>query len=333
MKVFVYPTGGQGPGSSNPYIGNMKRTLSKEFELINPQYKWKLPRMLVFLLNSFKADAYVFNWVEDSAAERGGNLGALMSMLGLWIVKLRKVKIVWIFHNIKSHGGETQWTRRFRDFLFKHSSLIIAHSREAADYARNYALCPVEFKNHPVERVDYGEWKGKVKDCDFFYWSTILPYKGVAEFLEYPKCAESGKKILLIGNCKDLELDARIKKAATANVTYENRKADFSEIAAQCRKAKYVIFPYIGDSISSSGVLMDTLLMGGTPVGPNRGAFADLAAEGCCITYDNIDEVFDLPTDDVSRIRLDKDNVETFIHNNSWDAFGEWLKKELFERR
>jgi len=138
---------------------------------------------------------------------------------------------------------------------------------------------------------------------------------------------------LLIGGCKDQNLDAKIRDVATDNVVYENRKADFNEIAAQCKKAKYVIFPYIGDSISSSGVLMDTLLMGGTPVGPNRGAFADLAAEGCCITYNNIDEVFCYPTDDNNCKRLDEKRIESFIENNSWSAFGSWIYEWFQENR
>lgn len=325
MKLFVYPTGGQGPVSSNPYIGNMKKTLSKEFELINPQYKWKLPRMLVFLLNSFKAKVFVFNWVEDSAAERGGNIGALMSMLGLRIVKWRKAKIVWIFHNIHSHGGETKWTQRFRRFLFKNADLIVAHSKEAAEYAARYANCRVEFKNHPVELIDYPEWKGEVQECDFFYWSSILPYKGVLEFLSNPLCEKTGKKIKVLGKCRDSALWDRIESLSSEHIVVENRAADFSEVAAQCKKAKYVIFPYIGDSISSSGVLMDTLLMGGTPVGPRRGAFADLADVGCCITYNHINEVFEYPTDDEHRLRLDIGKVRRFINDNSWSAFGSWL--------
>lgn len=325
MKLFVYPTGGQGPVSSNPYIGNMKKTLSKEFELLNPQYRWKLPRMLVFLLNSFKADVYIFNWVEDSAAERGGNLGGLMSMLGLQIVKWRKAKIVWIFHNIHSHGGETKWTQRFREFLFKNANLIIAHSQEAAEYAKRYAKHRVEFKNHPLEPVVYPVWKGEVQEYDFFYWSSILPYKGVYEFLSNPLCQMSGKKIRVLGKCRDQELWAKIESLSNDYIKVENRAADFSEIAAQCKKAKYVLFPYIGDSISSSGVLMDTLLMGGTPLGPNRGAFADLAAEGCCLTYNSIDEVFSLSTDNDVCKKLDKEKVDKFIEENSWPSFGRWI--------
>ena len=70
---------------------------------------------------------------------------------------------------------------------------------------------------------------------------------------------------------------------------------------------------------------MDTLLMGGVPVGPNRGAFADLATEGCCITYNAIDEVFNLPMDEEYRIKLDQEKVDHFIDVNSWASFGKWL--------
>lgn len=329
MKVFVYPTGGQGPVSSNPYIRNMKETMARNFELVEPRYRVKLPRMLVFLLNSFKADVYVLNWIEDSAVERGGLTGALMSLTGLYIAKLRKAKLVWIFHNIHSHAGETAWTRRFRLFLFKNASLIIAHSREAETYAIQQSKCPVYFKHHPLKVVDYGKCQTEVDDCDFFYWSTILPYKGVVEFLSAPSCLCSGRKIILIGKCKDDELSNKIESLTNHNIKYENRNADFSEIAAYCQNAKYVIFPYVGDSISSSGVLIDTLLMGGTPVGPNRGAFADLAAIGCCITYNNIDEVFNLPVEDNQRLRLDPIKINAFIKENSWDAFGHWFKSMI----
>lgn len=325
MKLYVYPTGGKNSGSINPYIRNLRKAMEAHFELIEPHYRIAIPRMMGFLLSTFKADVYVLNWIENSAFGRGGNSGALMSLLGLYILKLRKARIVWVFHNIYSHEGETKWTRRFKKFLFKHSSFIITHSEEAASFAKQYAQCPVYFKNHPMARMNYGECMGDLKECDLFYWSSILPYKGVAEFLSNPLCKTSNKKILIIGKCNNTELDHKIQLLSGQNVIYENRVADFSEIAAQCKRSKYVIFPYIGDSISSSGVLMDTLMMGGVPVGPNRGAFADLSRQGCCITYNNINEVFSLPTDEGNRRRLDPDKVESFINDNTWDAFGMWF--------
>lgn len=323
MKLFVFPSGGANPYSKNPYVKNMKDSLARYFYLIQPDTK--LPRTFVLLSNSFKADGYILNWIEDSANGRGGFISALFAFLSLLIIKLRKAPIVWIFHNIHPHYGETKWSLIFRKFLFEHSSLIISHSVEALNFASKHSNCPVVFKNHPVKETKFDEWEGELKDCDFFYWSDIAPYKGVLEFITNPNCHLSSKKIYLLGKCNNELLSSQIQSASYGNVYFENRTADFNEICAQCKKAKYVIFPYIGDSISSSGVLMDTLLMGGIPLGPNKGAFADLADQGCCLTYNQIDEVFLLPTDEDQRIRLDPKAVRTFLDGNSWDAFGQWL--------
>lgn len=326
MKLFVYPTGGQGPGSNNPYVQNMKDSFGELFDLIVPEYKRKLPRMLVFLLNSIKADVYIFNWIEDSATGRSGFLGGLMSLIGLWIVKLRKARIIWVFHNIHPHRGETSWSKFFRRFLFKYSDYIVAHSQEAAKYAKEYSSCPVFFKNHPMKKSYYEKWKGEIQDCDFFIWSDILSYKGVPEFVENPRWNNTNKRLLIIGKSENELIHKRIEKHLQDNIIFKDRFASFSEIAAQCKKSKYVLFPYIGESISSSGVLMDTLLMGGTPVGPNRGAFADLREKGCCFTYNDINELFDLPTGD-NALRLDPHCVDVFVKDNSWDSFANWLHK------
>lgn len=51
------------------------------------------------------------------------------------------------------------------------------------------------------------------------------------------------------------------KKLTNSNVVYENRRASFGEIAKQVCLSKYVLFPYVGNSISSSGALIDTLVL------------------------------------------------------------------------
>ena len=325
IKLFIYPTGGSNPTTLNPYIRNMKQCLATYFDLVDPYYKIKIPRMAVLLLQSFRADIYVLNWIENSAQGIFGGLGGLMAMGALKIIKVRKSKIVWIIHNIQPHSGETFWSKCIKNFLFLESNYIITHSKEAEEYATKYSRCPVFFKNHPMKIQDYGEWNGTVRECDYFFWGTILPYKGVYEFLSNPVCKKSKRKILIIGRCNNEQLNKKIEALTSDNIIFENRTADFYEIASQCLKAKYVVFPYVGDSISSSGALMDTLMMGGIPIGPNRGAFSDLAKKGCCLTYNSIDEIFSLPIDDDNRIYLDSKKVKNFISCNSWDAFALWM--------
>ena len=323
-KLFVYPQIRENQ-LLNPYVDNMEKALGSKFELVHPEYPVHLPQSFRLLLSAFRADVYVFNWVESASLVRGNSFfQARIKLLALHILFLRKAKIVWIFHNIHPHEGETKWSKRIKSFLFHHATIIISHSREAAEYAKKQTQAQVCFKNHPVGLSKYGKWGGKLKECDFFIWGNILPYKGISELVNNPLCSLSGRKILIVGKCADEELSNTIKSCCDENVVFENRCASFEEVAAQCRKAKYVLFPYVGESVSSSGALIDTLQMGGTPVGPNRGAFADLANDQCCIVYDNINEIFNLPISD-SYKRVSLEAVEKFLKENSWNSFAEWL--------
>ena len=227
-----------------------------------------------------------------------------------------------MFHNIHPHGGENWWSQYIQTLLFRYSYVIIAHSREASLFAQKKAVCPVYYKPHPIEMVKYELWEGDSRECDFFIWGSILPYKGIEEFISNPLCKEKRFKILIIGKCIDKVLKDKIVEHCSDNIIFEDRRADYSELSAQCKKAKCVLFPYIGDSISSSGVLIDTLLMGGIPIGPNRGAFADLRNVGCCFTYNTIEEVFNLNLDDIQISPKAKDQ---FVDENTWSKYAAWM--------
>lgn len=324
MKLFVYPQKKNGE-SKNPYIYNMEQTLSLSFEIVHKDFKHHYPQPLRFLLQSGKADVYVLSWLESSYWGKGGALRAIASLLGLLIIHFRKCKIVWIFHNIHPHEGENFWTKHTQKLLFKWSTFIIAHSKEAAEYAKKYSACQVYYRCHPLIPHNYPNIEEKVAECDFLIWGNIFPYKGVLEFISNPLCKKTGVRILIKGKCDDEVLRKQIEEQATENILFENRSLCFDELASQINKSKYVVFPYVGESISSSGVLIDTIQMGGVPVGPKRGAFSDLAEQGCCITYDNISEVFNLPLDDNERLRLNEFQVKDFLRNNTWEAMGKWM--------
>jgi hypothetical protein len=81
------------------------------------------------------------------------------------------------------------------------------------------------------------------------------------------------------------------EKILASGFSFENNRASFEEIAWYCTHCHYVLFPYLRGSISSSGLLIDTVAMGGTPIGPALGAFKDLSDEGVCLIYNSIQEM------------------------------------------
>ena len=321
VKLFFSPHFPKGT-SLNPYCDNYIESIGKLFSIVSTPTHL-LPKGLNLLRGSFRADVYILNWIEAVVHLRYGTINALLAILALYIIHLRKKKIIWMFHNVHPHGGETYLSNVIQKLLFSWSNMIVSHSREASDYAKQFAKCPVYYRPHPFKSRVYSEYHGNIIDCDLFIWGDIYPYKGVVEFLSNPTIRNSNTKVYILGRCLNEKLTRQIENCITSNVIFDNRRADYDEIAAQCKASKYVLFPYIGNSISSSGVLMDTLQMGGIPIGPDKGAFKDLKEAGCCITYDNIEDVVGYVQNENREIF--EVNVNNFININTWEEFGNWV--------
>ena len=323
-RLFFFPQYKAGM-ATNPYCDDYISSLRKKIEVVGFS-SLPLPRSIQFFLGAFKADVYIVNWLESVVFLRFSILQFIFAYLGLVVIKIRRKRIVWMFHNIKPHEGNTLLSKILQNHLHKNASLIVAHSKEAEAYARGLGDDKVVYYCHPINNKEYTP-SIKVEECAIFIWGKILPYKGVLEFIKNEATIESNCKIVIIGSCNDPELDRQIKESTNENIIYENRRASYDEIAAYCRSAKIVLFPYIGECVSSSGALIDTLVMGGIPIGPNKGAFRDLKEEGCCVTYEDIREVFSLIEN--KNPLIDAIKQREFCMKNSWDTFTDNILKEL----
>lgn len=325
MKAYFYPSCPR-EGYVNPYCINFKKAIDANFELLDADNKVTKMKTLTLLWYSFAADVVFFNWIETVAKLRLGFIQYIFAYISFFLLKVRKCKIVWIYHNIQPHCGRDWCSDRITNYLFRNADLIITHSKEAKRYVIQHTERPVEFICHPINELRYNPLTKDNINYDVVIWGTILPYKGVAEFLENCTNNLSTIRILIIGKCKDIELVNRIQQKTNNNVKFRNCHANFDELAAVIKKSKFVLFPYIGNSISSSGVLMDTLLMGGIPVGPQKGAFIDLQEEGVCLCYKDYDDLTRILQ---SNITLDKQKIGIFIKRNTWHAFGKKIKELL----
>ena len=251
----------------------------------------------------------------------------IIALVSIAIIIIRKKKIIWIFHNIIPHQGSNYKSKIIQHILFKNSNLIITHSKEAKQHVSKKSHKNIIYRCHPIkELTNYVSTNKKFIGFDILIWGSILPYKGIKEFISLNEIQKSSLKILILGKCDDTQLNIDINHYCNSNITFENRKADFNELKEIMKNVKYVLFPYIGNSISSSGAVMDTIALGGIPIAPNIGAFKDLKEEGVCITYtsyDNLIEILKTPQN------ISKSQISLFIQNNNWESFTNCLYENI----
>ena len=327
MKVFFYPFSANRE-SSNPFGFNFVSSLAEQgVDVVN--YKKQITRYSVFDMFLMKSDAYILNWIEDLPNRKFGNLLAIMFLSFFFIQRLRGKKFVWVFHNIESHYKENALSRRIKKSLINHAYFFITLSGKGRAILSQKTKKNIIFLNHPINSDLLSiEAKPSKKSYDVLIWGSIIRYKGILEFLQYlhDKGMSERFRVLVVGGCKDVSYFEELSKLTSSTIEIEKRMADFAEVKGLIQQSKFVLFPYIGNSVSSSGALIDTITMGGNSVGPCVGAFEDLQKEGVCFTYQNYEELIQIISSD-KHIKSDK--IKTFNDNNTWEQFASVVKNEL----
>lgn len=335
MNVYFYPprVPVDRDVNRNPYTTNFMDSLGERVKVVNKDSyaKIAIADLLKYL---FKIDTIVFNWIENLEHRKLGKLQFVVFMLAFQILKLRKVKIIWVFHNIHPHQGESFISKHLYSLFFKRSDLIVTHSRKAENHVKSRTQTNVLFQHHPnncnladTSASDYSISED-VKKYDVLIWGAIAPYKGILEFLTYLKSTANAHrlKIKIIGNCTDKNYARQLALFQDDAVDFENRSASFSEIRELIQCSKNVVFPYQTASVSSSGALFDTLCFGGNCIGPNTGAFNDLAEEKLCHVFDSYEQL--LPMIEKND-PIEKEKIQQFVQENTWDKFCQKLIQHI----
>ena len=323
-KLYFFPSEPLS-GYQNPYCKNFKESISKYYKVLDMQKSSKVKRMFTLLINSFYADIIIFNWLESIPFFPYGKIQFYINIIALQIIKIRKCKIVMMFHNLSPHTSNNWQSKYLMKWLFSNATIIVTHSKEAEMVAKNKTKKPIYFITHPINNIKVVNYETN-KDIDIFIWGTVSKYKGIYEFISLPFIQNSPLKIYILGKSQDKILERLIKSACNHHIHYDNRKANFNEIAYYCQNSKYVLFPYIGNCISSSGALIDTLLLKGTPIGPNRGAFKDLSEEGLCFVYNDYTELKNVLNE---TRKIDESKRMEFLNKHSWENFAYFLSTLL----
>lgn len=324
-KAYIYPISLYLDQTlPNPYLDNFMDVLGSTYEFLNrenPSNKGILDLLIYFR----KIDTIFLNWIEDLPDKRGGVFQAFFFMAMVYVLKMLKVKVIWVMHNKKSHYDSNKRLKGmlFR-FVLRKSDLIITHAKEGLHYLEEYRVKNKEkgiYYPHPLFQKSL-----KMKadpSIDIFIWGSIIPYKGIDQFLSYLHEHQLDKKyrIVVAGKVKPPEYEETIKKYCNEQIQLDNRFVPEEEVKAYMSDSKSVLFTYIGSSVLSSGALMDSLSYGLNVLAPHVGAFKDAKEEGLIETFNSLDDLVISLDDYLISSENKKELIKEFIRENDWIQF------------
>lgn len=334
-RIYLYPISSRNSKivSYNPYIDDTIASLEKYYRVINnenPSDKG----IFDLLKYIFKIDYLFLNWIENLPERKAGRIQTRFFLAILPILKLLGVKIVWTMHNKLSHSKDHLFLKKliFKGLL-NNAEIILTHSSEGVAYGENIKKgCGqrIHYFPHPVK-----DRRNKIntdKQFDILIWGTLSPYKGILEFLRllFEKNYQNKYKILIIGKSTTQDYFNSLLQCSNDNVNIKDDFIDDAVLKELIGQSNIVLFTYAKSSILSSGALMDSIGFGGNVVGPDVGAFADLAKEGIINTYKESDDMFTI----IDAVIAKKDNfgnasIDQFLQANSWNKFAENIHQLL----
>jgi len=297
-RIYIYPLSSRDKnlGLYNPYIDDLIHSFSEYYTFVNLESPSKTG-IFDILKYITKLDYIIFHWIEKLPEMKGGFLQTLFLFCLIPFLGLFKVKIIWTMHNKMSHSGKSPGlTKAIFKLMLRKSNLILTHSNEGIDFGDELVPGSVHFTYylpHPVKdrRLD----KSLEKEYDILIWGTISPYKGIDKFLEFlhKNKLENKYSILIVGKVSNPEYNDQLQQYSNDKIRIDNRFIEDDLLQNLISKSKLILFTYSKASILSSGVLMDSLGYGANVIGPNVGAFADLAKDGIIDNYYDLDEMID----------------------------------------
>ena len=171
-RLYYYPPL-RGRRYGHPYSANFREALSRRFRIVNLPLLPQCGLCLSFLFASFRADVYVINRLEEISFRRLGHWQFALAKLGLWIIRQRGKKVVWMFHRQRPREGHTIDTRWLHRYLFRHAQLIITHSQETTSWVRRQADGRVEYIDLPPALFDLDDAAARELPIDPSTWDQM----------------------------------------------------------------------------------------------------------------------------------------------------------------
>ncbi len=336
-NVYYYPNSKRTSSVVvNPYIEDLMFELSKNYRIINADYPSN-SGMFQFFGFLRRTDYLVLNWIEDLPDKKFGRLQVLAFILQIYLLHAIGGKVVWILHNKLSHYPKhLEIKRRLQKLLARKSDYVITHCKEGLTYLESIEprfRAKVLVVQHPVK--DYPVIAEKNKEYDLLIWGSLLKYKGIDKFLEYLYKHQLDEKyrILVIGKTRNDDYAREIERFKNSNITVRNEFVDILKLRHFVALSKFTLFVYEDNSVLSSGALMDSIGFHSNIIGPQKGAFRDLAEVGVINAYEKFEDIISLL--DANGMEDEQKTLEIILRFNklnTWEKMGSVLHKFLNEQ-
>ena len=113
-------------------------------------------------------------------------------------------------------------------------------------------------------------------------------------------------------------------------IQIEDAFVKHEDLAQLIDESHCVLFTYSGESVLSSGALIDSVAHRATVVGPYVGAFKEMADMGIIKAYNHFDEIPQILAEikeENPELRLKK--ISQFIQTHTWEEFSKALNSHL----
>lgn len=332
-KAYIYPISSRASKNlRNPYLENFMASLSQEFVFVNERHPSDMGISDVIKYLG-KIDAVFLHWPENIIERKFGFLQTILLTLLLPFFRIRKVLIVYVVHNKVSHSLKNNWIKKFiMRRVVRHSTFLVTHASEGVEFIQTFSgkKKRVFFFPHPIDNPMPLQIANK--DIDVLIWGNIAPYKGVHNFLQaLEKNPELKRwKIYIAGKVSSGEYYQELIRIKPEDVVLMNEFIGEEQLHELISRSRLVLFPYLQDSILSSGAFAKTLAYPVAIIGPNGGAFKDFSHLEQVDTFELFDEI---PALLRKNLETQNENLqwqnENILKQYSWASFGKAFNEYL----
>lgn len=328
-RAYLYPisafTDQQAP---NEYLEGFMDGLGRWMNFLNREHPSN--KGFLDLLGYFrKIDVVFLNWIEDLPDKRGGWIQTTFFIFMTFMLKLLKVKIVWVLHNKQSHYKTNLFLKRVvMRVVIRQSDLILTHAREGLLFLKERGVDidkKARYFAHPLEKKKVE--RSETPSLDILIWGSIIPYKGIDKFLSFlhDTARAEDYRILLAGKVKPADYTAVIRALCNDFIQLDDRFVPEKELESYMADAKLVLFTYGSESVLSSGALMDSLSYGLNVLGPHMGAFRDAQEDGLITTYEGFEDLIEKIAHSIRASEDISERIDLFIGQHDWNHFSEQM--------